>query len=81
MILEKTVELVRSIYKYHKIIPPKVNRVVLGLGYTGVELYALSYSPFLGLAYTLHSEIKSNIFTKLNLAGNLTNRPLSELLD
>jgi uncharacterized protein (DUF4213/DUF364 family) len=81
MILEKTVELVKSIYKYHKIIPPKVNRVVIGLGYTGVELFALSYSPFLGLAYTLKSEIKSNTCTKLNLAGKITNKSLTELLD
>jgi len=81
MILEKTVELVRSIYKYHRIIPPKVNRVVIGLGYTGVELLALSYSPFLGLAYTLQNEIKSRTCTKINLAGTLTNTSLSELLD
>ena len=81
MILEKTVELVKSIYKYHKIIPPKVNRVVIGLGYTGVELHALSYSPFLGLAYTLQTEIKSKICTKLGLAGTLTKRSLSELLE
>ena len=81
MILEKTVELVRSIYKYHRIIPPKVNRVVIGLGYTGVELLALSYSPFLGLAYTLQNEIKSKTCTKINLAGTLTNKSLSELLD
>lgn len=81
MILEKTVELIRSIYKYHRIIPPKVNRVVIGIGYTGVELLALSYSPFLGLAYTLQSEIKNKMCTKINLAGTLTKRSLSELLN
>ena len=53
MILENTVKLVLDIYKYHKIIPPRVSKVVIGLGYTGVELEALAYDPFLGLASTL----------------------------
>jgi hypothetical protein len=53
MIIEKTVELVKKIYKYHKIVAPKVTKVVIGLGYTGVEVSAYCYEPFLGLAYTL----------------------------
>ncbi len=59
MILESTVKLVLDIYKYHKIIPPRVSKVVIGLGYTGVELEALAYGPFLGLAATLPAMIQS----------------------
>ena len=53
MILENTVELVLDIYKYRKILLPKVSKVILGLGYTGVELISYAYDPFLGLASTL----------------------------
>ena len=53
MILENTVKLVLEIYKYHKILPPRVSKAVIGLGYTGVELEALAYDPFL-LSSTYH---------------------------
>jgi len=58
MILEKTVELIKQIYRFHKIIPPKVTQIIIGLKYTAVELAALSFAPFLGLAYNLPSVIK-----------------------
>lgn len=80
MILEKTIELILQIYKYHKIMPPKVNNVVIGLGYTGVELYALAYEPFLGLAYTMPSVINNIDCSKNEFAGDLTNRSFTELL-
>ena len=80
MILEKTVELVSQIYKIHKIIPPKVTQVVIGLGYTGVEVSAYAYEPFLGLASTLQSIIQNVDCTKINFAGKLTDKPLKELL-
>ena len=60
MILEKTVELIKQIYRYHKIFPPKITRVVIGLRYTAVEVAAYSYDPFLGLAYTIPGIINSN---------------------
>ncbi|MHA1242649.1 MAG: hypothetical protein ACTSQU_17970 [Promethearchaeota archaeon] len=60
MILENTVKLVLEIYKYHKIIPPRVSKAVIGLGYTGVELEALAYDPFL-LSYHLGTVIKNTI--------------------
>lgn len=80
MILEKTVDLVKQIYKIRKIVPPKVTRVVIGLGYTGVEVTAYAYEPFLGLASTLPSIIKSTDCSKIEFAGNLTDKTLSELL-
>ncbi|MFX1317307.1 MAG: Rossmann-like domain-containing protein [Promethearchaeota archaeon] len=80
MILEKTVELVKKIYKYHKILPPKITKVVIGLGYTAVEATAYSYEPFLGLAYTLPSVIKKTDCNKIRFAGNLTNKAIIELL-
>ena len=80
MILEKTVELVLQIYRYYKIFPPKVNNVVIGLGYTGVELIAMAYDPFLGLAYTLPSIIRYESCTKNKFAGKLTDKPFYELI-
>jgi len=80
MILEKTVELILQIYKYHKILPPKVNRVVIGLGYTGVELTTFAYDPFLGLCYTLPNIIQSTNCTKIDFAGKLTEKTFTELM-
>jgi len=80
MILEKTVELVKKIYKYHKIVPPKVTKVIIGLGYTGVEATTYSYEPFLGLAYTLPDVIKKTDCNKISFAGSLTDRSLLEVL-
>ncbi|MFW9969543.1 MAG: Rossmann-like domain-containing protein [Candidatus Odinarchaeota archaeon] len=81
MILERTVELVNQIYKIHKIMPPKVTKIVIGLGYTGVEVSAYAYEPFLGLASTLPSIINATECNKMNFAGKLTEKPLNELLN
>ena len=80
MILEKTVKLVLDIYKYHKILPPKVSQVILGLGYTGVELITYAYDPFLGLASSLCTIIQSINCTKIDFAGSLTDKPFKELM-
>ncbi|MFX1448101.1 MAG: Rossmann-like domain-containing protein [Promethearchaeota archaeon] len=81
MILEKTVKLLQHIYKYQKIIPPKISKVVIGLGYTGVELLAYAYDPFLGLASTLPSILKSIDCTKIEFAGSLTDKSFRELMN
>lgn len=81
MILEKTVELIKQIYKIHKIVPPKVTKVVIGLGYTGVEVSAYAYEPFLGLASTLQSILSKTDCSKIEYAGELTNYPLSKFLN
>ena len=80
MILENTVKLVLDIYKYHKILSPKVSKVILGLGYTGVELISYAYDPFLGLASTLPNIIQSTNCTKIDFAGSLTNKSFKELM-
>jgi uncharacterized protein (DUF4213/DUF364 family) len=80
MILEKTIELVKKIYKIHKILPPKVTKVVIGLGYTGVEVSGYAYEPFLGLAATLPNIINNTDCSKIEFAGKLTEKPLSEIL-
>ena len=81
MILEKTVELVKQIYRYHKIIPPRLSKVVIGLGYTGVEIETLAYDPFLGLAYTMPGIIQNTNCSKIDFAGDLTNKKIfAELL-
>ena len=80
MILENTVKLVLDIYKYHKILPPKVSKVILGLGYTGVQLISYAYDPFLGLASTLPNIIQSTNCTKIDFAGSLTDKSFKELM-
>lgn len=81
MILEKTVELIKQIYKVHEIIPPKVTKVVIGLGYTGVEVSAYEIEPILGLASTLPSVVNTADCSKIKFAGKLTNKKLLELLE
>lgn len=80
MILEKTLELILQIYKYHKILPPKVTKVVIGLGYTGVELSALAYAPFLGVAQTISKFICRSECSKINFAGSLTQQSFGDLM-
>jgi len=80
VILENTVNLLLEIYKYRKILPPKVSKVILGLGYTGVELTSYAYDPFLGLASTLPTIIQSTNCTKIDFAGNLTDKSFKELM-
>ncbi|MFW9936382.1 MAG: Rossmann-like domain-containing protein [Candidatus Thorarchaeota archaeon] len=80
MILEKTLELVKQIYKYHKIVAPKITKVIIGLGYTGVEVSAYCYEPILGLAQTLPNIIRETYCSKIEFAGNLTELPITEIL-
>ncbi len=81
MILEKTVDRVKQIYKTRKILLPKVTKVVIGLGYTGVEVTTYAHEPFLGLASTLSSIINKTDCSKINFAGKLTNVHTGELLN
>ncbi|TFG10101.1 MAG: hypothetical protein EU535_08540 [Promethearchaeota archaeon] len=80
MILEKTVKVLEQIYNYHKIVLPRHTNVVIGLGYTAVEVASFTHGKFLGLAYTLQELIKSSGCTKIHSAGSLVDKPLEELL-
>ena len=81
MILEKTIDFVNQIYKTQKIEPPRVTKVVIGLNYTGVEIKTHENVPFLGLASTLTNLKKKNDCSALKFSGNLTSKPLRELLN
>jgi uncharacterized protein (DUF4213/DUF364 family) len=81
MILEKTVELIKQIYEDEQISLPKVSTIVIGLGYTGVEVSIPEYKTSLGLASTLSRVITSFDCSKIEFAGTLTKKPLLELLD
>lgn len=80
MILEQTVDLIQKTYNILKVVPPKVTKVVIGLGYTGVEVSTHSHEQFLGLASTLPSAISLTDCSKMEFAGNLTNKSLFELM-
>jgi uncharacterized protein (DUF4213/DUF364 family) len=81
MILKKTVDLIDEFLKDKDILPPKVTNIVVGLGYTGVEVSTYDLEPKLGLAATLPSVITNTDCSKINFAGNLTNKSLAELLN
>jgi len=81
MILEKTIELVKHFYKTNNIDPPKISKVVLGLGYTGVKVSTQEPDSFLGLAATVPSIINNTNCSKMESAGNLTNLALFELME
>jgi len=81
MILEKTIEQIRQYYKILNIKPPKISKVVLGLGYTGVKVSTQESDSFLGLAATIPSIINNNNCNKMESAGNLTNKALFELME
>jgi len=82
MILEKTIELVKRIYRIHKIPFPRVNNIIVGLKYTGVEIATFTQGMILGLCYTLPDFICKKRPKEINkYAGGLTDIPLLELLD
>ncbi|MBD3193640.1 MAG: hypothetical protein GF317_01190 [Candidatus Lokiarchaeota archaeon] len=81
MIIEKTIDLIHQIYRNYKISKPTISKVVLGLGYSCVELLPYGYEPILGVAYTLPSLITSQTCSKIDFAGNLTDRKAIELLE
>ncbi|MHA1291507.1 MAG: Rossmann-like domain-containing protein [Promethearchaeota archaeon] len=81
MILEKTIEVIKQIYKIHRIIPPKINRVVIGIRYTGVELSTFGYGMILGVAYTLPEIIKKTDCNKIKFVGSLTKKNIFELME
>ncbi|MHA1985453.1 MAG: Rossmann-like domain-containing protein [Promethearchaeota archaeon] len=81
MILEKTVEEVKQIYINHEIEPPEVSKVVLGLGYTGVEVSTYENDSILGLAATVPNIVNNTNCSKIDFAGNLTNKALFELME
>ncbi|MGQ4873957.1 MAG: Rossmann-like domain-containing protein [Promethearchaeia archaeon] len=82
MILEKTIELVKRIYSIHKIPFPRVNNVVVGVKYTGVEIATFTQGKILGLCYTLPDFICKKRPKEINkYAGDLIDIPLLELLN
>jgi uncharacterized protein (DUF4213/DUF364 family) len=81
MILEKTVELIKQTYLIHDVEPPKISKVILGLGYTGVKITTHESDSFLGLAATVPSIVDNTNCSKMEFAGNLTNIALFELME
>jgi uncharacterized protein (DUF4213/DUF364 family) len=80
MILERTVNLIAQIYRYHKIPPPRVSRIIVGSSYTGVEVEAFAYAPFLGLAYTLPSVLKDENQEVYSFIENLPKNAIKVML-
>ena len=69
MILEKTIDRIKEIYQDHKISPLKVTKIVIGLGYTGVEVSNYVDKSFLGLASTLPTVVNITDCSKINFAN------------
>ena len=81
MILEKTAELIKQIYRYHKIILPQVAKIIIGLKFVAVELVTFAYDPFLGLAYTLPNIAKKIEVSKPVLKEYQDEKSLEILLE
>ncbi|MFX1457157.1 MAG: Rossmann-like domain-containing protein [Promethearchaeota archaeon] len=78
--MEKTLEFIEQNYKSQGIEPPIISKVVIGLGYTGVEIFTKDNDSFLGLAATIPSITKNTDCSKIEFAGNLTDINLFDLL-
>ncbi|MFO7797970.1 MAG: Rossmann-like domain-containing protein [Promethearchaeati archaeon] len=81
MIIEKTIEKITEKLDESKVTPPKVSKVVIGLGYTGVELNFSGVPPQLGVAFTLPELLQNKACSKINYAGKLTEKKAQELLN
>jgi uncharacterized protein (DUF4213/DUF364 family) len=80
MILEKTIKIIEQFYQNQEISEPNLNEVVIGLGYTGVEIYTPQFGEILGVAHTLSEVIKSKECSKIEFPGKLTDKDFYELL-
>ncbi|MFW9822172.1 MAG: Rossmann-like domain-containing protein [Candidatus Thorarchaeota archaeon] len=80
MILEKTLEIIEQNYKSQDTEPAIISKVVIGLGYTGVEISTKGNDSFLGLAATIPSIIKNSDCSKMEFAGKLTDINIFDLL-
>jgi len=82
-ILKNTIEKLLSLFERYELQIPSLKKIVIGLGYTGVEVARKeqneNYST-VGLCYTLTSIINKPECTKLENAGNLTQKSTKELL-
>jgi uncharacterized protein (DUF4213/DUF364 family) len=80
MILEKTFELINQKLSEEKEVHANISKVVIGVGYTGVELN-INKSSFLGVSYTLPEVLTDKECSKINFAGTLTEKSVNELLE
>jgi len=80
MIIEKTIDKMIDLLDDMKEPIPQVSNVVIGLGYTGVEIKFNNNSSQLGVVYTLTDLFKDKSCTKIDFAGNLTKMTVQELL-
>lgn len=81
MILEKTVELLKQIYRFHKIPTPRIFEVVIGPKYTGVEVATLSFGMFLGLSYTMPSVLKATNYDVKEFSKEAKKTSINKLLE
>ncbi|TFF88212.1 MAG: hypothetical protein EU548_09165, partial [Promethearchaeota archaeon] len=80
MILGKTIDLINQKLFGNLKSEIKVSQVVIGIGYTGVEL-RIQDNPFLGVSYTLPGVLNNRECSGIDFAGVLTERPARELLE
>ncbi|TXT66333.1 MAG: hypothetical protein BAJALOKI1v1_300013 [Promethearchaeota archaeon] len=81
MIIQETLKKIQHFFQTQEISTLKISTVVVGLGYTGVELSDSLQESSLGVAYTLPKVINNRECSKIHFPGKLTERSLSELLN
>jgi uncharacterized protein (DUF4213/DUF364 family) len=81
MILKETVRLIEDFYDKQKDLVPEASKIVIGLGYTGIQLNTPSHGKVVGVAYTAPNIIKAQECSKINFPGRLTEKPFHKLLE
>jgi uncharacterized protein (DUF4213/DUF364 family) len=79
-IIPKTLEKVKDLLERKSIEFPQLSKIVIGLGYTGVEIN-VEKQNFMGLAYTLPDIVSHGTCSKIKLAGKIGEQPLLKILD
>ena len=79
-VISKTLEKVKDIFEVESKKLPQLSKVVIGLGYTGVEINAKGRS-FMGLAYTLPDVVSHEACSKIKLAGRIADHPFLKVLE
>ena len=80
MILKRTVEIIDKKLFADKKVHANISQVVIGVGYTGVELN-INKNSFLGVSYTLPEVLANKECSKIDFAGSLTEKSVDELLE
>lgn len=81
-LIPRTLGMVKEIFEGKSVEFPQLSKVVIGLGYTGVEIKVNTKErSFMGLAYTLPEVVSHETCSKIKLAGKIADQPFFKVLE